>query len=130
MEIYVCLRLRSIQHFDFLHLTRVGNLVSRFGALPWKIPERVNKAKREAGPDRRSEVERHPGNLILPVSKVMRHYPARARVTETLERMQNFAAGRERILPSVHVHRYIDGHEKGQIGCNPDDSDDQGQVQQ
>ena len=33
------------------------------------ISERVNQTKREARPDRRSEIERHPGNLILPLAK-------------------------------------------------------------
>ena len=107
------------------------DLGGRFGAIPRKmIPERVNKAKREARPDRRSEIERHPGNLILPLGKVMRHDPTRARVTETLERTQNFAAIRKPILPSVQVHRYVDGDEKSQIGCNPDDGDDEAQANQ
>src|SRR5262245_16743306 len=50
------------------------------------IPKRVNDTKGQARPDRRSEIERHPGNLILPLRKVVRHDPTRARITQTLER--------------------------------------------
>jgi hypothetical protein len=31
-------------------------------------------------------------------------------------------------LPSAQVHRYVDGHEKSQIGCNPGDRDDERQA--
>src|ERR687889_581108 len=41
--------------------------------------ERVADTQREARPDRGSEIQRHPDNLILPLGKVVRHDPARAR---------------------------------------------------
>jgi len=50
------------------------------------IAKRVNETKREARPHRRGEVERHPGNLILPLRKVVRHDPSRARIAQTHER--------------------------------------------
>ena len=43
------------------------------------IAERVEYAQREAGPDRRTEIQRHPGDLVLPFGEVVRHDPARAR---------------------------------------------------
>lgn len=52
------------------------------------ILERVENAQREAGPHRQTEIERHPGNLVLPLGKVVRHDPARAHVAQTLERFQ------------------------------------------
>src|SRR5262245_22276704 len=93
------------------------------------IPERVNKAKRKARPDRRGEVERHPGNLILPFSKVMRHDPTSRRVSEILNRRQSSAAIYKPVLPSVQVHWYVDGYKKGEIAYDPGDPDDDGQVQ-
>ena len=56
------------------------------------IRKRVEDAQREAGPDRRAEIERHPGDLALPLGKVVRHDPARADVVETRERPQKLAA--------------------------------------
>src|ERR1700731_2719101 len=65
----------------------------RFGTIAREmILERVENAQREAGPDRRTEIKRHPGNLALPFGKVVRHDPTRAHVTETLERSQKLAA--------------------------------------
>jgi hypothetical protein len=107
------------------------SLGGRFGAIARKmIPKRVNETKREARPDRRSEIERHPGNLMFPLSKVMRHDLTRARITQTLERRQSFAAVCKAVLPSVQVHWYVDGYEKSQIGSNPDDRDDKDQASQ
>src|ERR1700732_544473 len=83
------------------------------------ILERVENAQREAGPDRRTEIKRHPGNLVLPLSKVMRHDPTRAHVTKTLERSETLAAVGNPGLPSAQVHRDVDAHEKRQIACNP-----------
>src|SRR5882672_10235999 len=61
----------------------------RFGAIARKMTfERVENAQREAGPDRRTEIKRHPGNLVLPMGNVVRHNPTRAHVTETLERSE------------------------------------------
>src|SRR6516225_522157 len=101
----------------------------RFGAIPQEmIPERVNKAKREARPDRCSKIERHPGNLLLPMNKVTRHHPTSTRVTETLKRPQKLAAICQPSLPSAKVHWYVDGHEKTQIACNPSDRNDEGQA--
>src|SRR5262245_27146619 len=93
------------------------------------LPERVNKAKRKARPDRRSEVERHPGNLVLPFRKVMRHDPTSGRVSEALKRRQSLAAIYKPVLPSVQVHWYVDGYKKGEIAYDPCDADDDGQVQ-
>src|SRR5262245_48702977 len=101
----------------------------RFGAVSRKmIAKRIDEAKREARPDRRSEIERHPGNLILPPSKVMRHDPTGARIAQTLKRRQSFAAVRKPVSPSVQIHWYVDGYEKSQIGSNPDDRDHEGQA--
>ena len=126
-----CARLPGSAHG--IGLVRFGsrklrpNSGGRFGPIPGEmIPERVNKAKREARPDRRSEIERHPGNLILPLSKITRHYPTSTHVTETLERPQELAAIRQPSLPSAQVHWYVDGHEKSQIAHNPGDADDKG----
>src|SRR5262245_17468785 len=108
------------------------NLGGRFDTILRKmIPERVNKAKHEARPDCDAEIERHPGNLILPLRKVMRHDPTPARVTKTLESAQDFAAAVcKPFLPSDQVHWYVDGNEKSQIGCNANERDDQGQAHQ
>ena len=93
-----------------------------FGTLAREmIPERGENTKREAGPDRGTEIERHPGNLVLPVSEVVRHDPPCAHVTETLERSQKLAAIGYPGPPSAQVHRDVDGHEKRQIARNPDD---------
>ena len=89
------------------------------------ILERAANAQCEAGPDRRTEIKRHPGNLVLPLSKVVRHNPTRAHVTETLERSQRLAAVGNPGPPSSQVHRDVDGHEKRQIACNPDDRGDE-----
>ena len=65
----------------------------RLGAITRQlILERVANAQGEAGPDRRTEIERHPGNLVLPLGKVVRHDPARADVAETFERLEKIAA--------------------------------------
>jgi hypothetical protein len=82
------------------------------------IPERVENAKREAGPDRRAEIKRHPGDLVLPLGEVVRHHPARARIMQTLERSEGLAAVGKVCLPSAEIHRDIDGHEKSQISYN------------
>src|SRR6202048_4068788 len=78
----------------------------RFGTIAREmILERVENAQREAGPDRRTEIKRHPGNLVLPLSKVVRHDPTRAHVTKTLERSETLAAVGNPGLPSAPVHR-------------------------
>jgi hypothetical protein len=101
-------------------------LGGRLGAVPRQlIPKRVSKAKREARPDGGGEIERHPGNLVLPMRKVVRDDPTRARVAETLERTQDSAAIRKAGLPSAQVHWDIDNDEKGQKGCNAGDRDDE-----
>src|SRR5258708_8939746 len=87
------------------------------------IPERVENAEREAGPDRRAEIKRHPGDLVLPRREVVRHHPARARIMETLERSEGLAAIGKVCLPSAEIHRDVDGHEKSQISYNPGDRD-------
>src|SRR5882757_6884235 len=87
------------------------------------ILARVENAQREAGPDRRTEIKRHPGDLVLPLRKVVRHDPTRAHVTEPLERTQKLAAIGNLGPPSAQVHRDVDGHEKRQIACNSDDDD-------
>src|SRR6266446_10975178 len=79
-----------------------------FGAISREmILERVENAKREAGPDRRTEIKRHPGDLVLPLSKVVRHDPTRAHIMETLERFQKLAAIGKVCLPSAEIHRYV-----------------------
>ena len=109
--------------------TRRPRCRSRFGAISREmILERVENAKREAGPDRRTEIKRHPGDLVLPLSKVVRHDPTRAHIMETLERFQKLAAIGKVCLPSAEIHRYVDGHEKGQITCDPDDRDREDQA--
>src|SRR5712692_5036203 len=96
----------------------------RFGTIAREmILERVENAQREAGPDRRAEIKRHPGNLVLPLGKVVRHDPTCAHVTETIERSQKLAAIGNLGPPSAQIHRDVDGHEKRQIACNPDDRD-------
>src|SRR5216683_3300091 len=85
------------------------------------ILERVENAQREAGPDRRAEIKRHPGNLVLPLGKIVRYDPTRAHVTETLKRSQKLAAVGNLGPPSSEVHRDVDGHEKRQVACDPDD---------
>ena len=87
------------------------------------IAERVENAQREAGPDRRTEIQRHPGDLVLPLGEVVRHDPARAHVAETLERSQKLAAIGNPGPPSIKVHRDVDGHEKRQIARDPGDRD-------
>src|SRR5215475_10906069 len=100
----------------------------RFGSMPREmVVKRVKDAKRKARPDRRTEIEGHPGNLVLPVSKVMRDDPTRTRVIETLERSQEFFAIRKPGLPPIQVHRHVDRNEESQIDRNPDNRDDKGQ---
>src|SRR6202051_4785650 len=85
------------------------------------ILDRVDDAKREAGPDRRAEIKRHPGNLVLPLGKVAVHDPAGADVAKTLERTEKPAAVADLGPPSAQIHRDVDGHEKRQIAGDPDD---------
>src|SRR6266852_8897485 len=93
--------------------TRRPRCRSRFGAISREmILERVENAKREAGPDRRTEIKRHPGDLVLPLSKVVRYDPTRAHVTETLKRSQKLAAIGNLGPPSAQVHRDVNGDEK------------------
>src|SRR5258708_38087824 len=55
----------------------------RLGAIARQLVlDRVEDAEREAGPDRRAEIERHPGDLVLPFRDIVRHGPTRARVTQ------------------------------------------------
>src|SRR6266852_5109694 len=109
---------------DYCQRVRRPACDRRFGSIAREmILERVENAQREAGPDRRTEIKRHPGNLALPLSKVVRHDPTRAYVTETLERSQKLAAIGNLGPPSAQVHRDVDGHEKRQIACTPDDGD-------
>src|SRR5262245_18877586 len=89
------------------------------------VREAIDQAKREARPDGRREIKGHPRNLVLPMSKIMRHDPASARVTEALERIQALAPSCAVFVPSVQVHWYVDGHEKGQIAGDADDSNDE-----
>jgi len=96
----------------------------RFGAIARQmILERAENTQREAGPDRRTEIKRHPGNLVLPLGKIVGHDPTRAHVTETLERPQKLAAIGDFGPPSAQIHRDVDDHEKHQIAYNPDDRD-------
>src|ERR1700733_7832 len=74
--------------------------------------ERVENAQREAGPDCHAEIKRHPGNLVLPLGKVVRHDPARRDVTETLEGSEKLAAIANLGPPSVEIHRDVDGHQE------------------
>src|ERR1700722_10478742 len=91
------------------------------------IPQRVENTKREAGPDPRTEIKRHPPNLVLPLGKVVRHDPPCARVTQTLERAQKLATPGSAGPPSAQVHRDVDGDEKRQIARNPDERGDEEQ---
>src|SRR6266446_9351602 len=92
----------------------------RFGTIAREmVLEGVENAQREAGPDRRTEIKRHPGNLVLPLGKVVRHDPTRAHVMETLQSSERLAAIGKVCLPSAQIHRDVDGHEKSQIACNP-----------
>src|SRR5450755_770664 len=92
----------------------------RFGTIAREtILERVENAQREAGPDRRTEIKRHPGNLALPLGKVVRHDPTRAHVTQTLEKSQKLSAVGNMGPPSAQIHRDVDGDEKRQITCDP-----------
>src|SRR5258708_6902571 len=74
----------------------------RFGAIARQmILERVEYAEREAGPDRGTEIKRHPDNLVLPLGKVVRHDPTRAHIVETRERPQKLAAIGDLSTPSA-----------------------------
>jgi hypothetical protein len=48
--------------------------------------ECVAKAQGKAGPDRHTKIERHPGNLALPFSNVVHHYPADGRIPKAVQR--------------------------------------------
>src|SRR5215510_1317485 len=48
--------------------------------------EGVAGAQRETGPDRRTEIERHPGDLVFPLRELVRHGPTTARITKALQR--------------------------------------------
>src|SRR5215472_16037617 len=86
----------------------------------------IANAEREAGPDRRTEIKRHPGNLILPLSDVVCHDPTKGRVTETLQRAQRSAAVCNFGPPSRQIHWDVDGRQKREIACDADDRDDEG----
>ena len=89
------------------------------------ILERIANAQRQAGPDRRTEIERHPGNLALPLGNVVRHDPARAHVAKTLEKSQELAALGEAGPPAAQIHRHVDGNEECQIAGDARDGDDE-----
>src|SRR5262245_59763435 len=86
-------------------------------------PEGVARAQRETGPDCRSEIERHPGDLVLPLSEVVRHNPANARITEALQGAERSDAIGNPGSPSREIHRDIDDRQKRQIAGNPDHGD-------
>jgi hypothetical protein len=46
---------------------------------------RAENTQREAGPDGNTEIQRHPGNLALPLGKLVRHDPTRGHVMEAFE---------------------------------------------
>src|SRR5688572_13499217 len=94
-----------------------------WSALSMDCDECVSEAKRKTGPHCRREVERHPGNLVLPLRKIMRHHPACPRVTKTLERTQYLVASGKTNLPAIQVHRHVDGDEKSEISCDPENCD-------
>jgi len=91
---------------DYCQRVRQPACDRRFGTIAREmILERAGNTQREAGPDRCTEIKRHPGNLVLPLGKVVRHDPTRAHVTETLERSQKLAAIGNPGPPSAQVHR-------------------------
>src|SRR5262249_13161134 len=92
--------------------------------------ERVADAQREAGPDRRTEIERHPGNLALPFSDVVGDDPPNACVPEALQKAPRSDPFGSPGPPSGQIHRDVDGREKHQIACNPADRDDEGRTNQ
>src|SRR5258708_12486198 len=50
----------------------------RFGTIAREmILERIENAQREAGPDRRTEIKRHPANLLPPLPTPLRHHHTR-----------------------------------------------------
>src|SRR5690242_18757345 len=49
---------------------------------------RVADAQPEAAPDGSAEIQRHPGDFVLPLGDVVGHDPAHGRVTQSLERAQ------------------------------------------
>src|SRR3984957_8306904 len=84
----------SIAHDALCRRVRRPACDRRLGAIARQtVLERVANAEREAGPDRHAEIQRHPGNLVLPLRKVVGHDPARADVTQTLQRLRALAAG-------------------------------------
>src|SRR5262245_23597170 len=83
-----------------------------------KSPKGVASAQRETGPDRGTEIERHPGDLVLPLSELVRHDPTNARITKALQRAQRSDALGNPGSPSREIHRDIDGRQKRQIAGN------------
>src|SRR5262249_57830103 len=75
---------------------------------------RVADAWGKARPHRRTEIKRHPGDLVLPLGKVVRHDPPAGHVAQTFERPERPAAVRGFGPPSRQVHWDVDGcHEPG-----------------
>src|ERR1700761_725718 len=54
--------------------------------------ERVEHAQREARPDSRAKIERHPRDLFFPLCKIVCDDPTGAHVTKTFERPQALVA--------------------------------------
>ena len=53
--------------------------------------ERIDHAQRQAGPDRAAEIQRHPGDLVLPVLEVVAHDPACADIAKALDDSEQLA---------------------------------------
>src|SRR5260370_38457760 len=61
----------------------------RFGTIAREmVLEGVENAQPEAGQDRRTEIRRHPGNLVLPLGKSVGHDQTHAHVAATLQTAQ------------------------------------------
>src|SRR5262249_58849347 len=86
---------------------------------------RVADAWGKARPHRRTEIKRHPGDLVLPLGKVVRHDPPAGHVAQTFERPERPAAVRDFGPPSRQVHWDVDGCQEREIARNSDDRGDQ-----
>src|SRR5262249_35156423 len=106
----------------FAEAVELGGGVRRGQPLLLRHPVHgIANTQREAAPDRRTEIKRHPGDLILPLGDVMSHDPAQRYVTQPLQMAERSAAIRNFGAPSCQIHRDVDRRQKSEIANDADD---------
>lgn len=80
----------------------------------------IANAEREARPDRRAEIKRHPGNLILPLGDVVGHDSTKARADRASGHSHCVGS---RPLEAQSARQSHDLRVRGQSGCRTCDCD-------